>query len=1071
MGFPMFNALCARARLTVPAVLLPLLSACGGGGAEPVDNTPFFPAAEDEWQLVWSDEFDGDSLDPANWEPQIGDGSEYGLDRWGNNEQQWYLAENATVADGFLTITAKAEEVVTGFPYTSARLRSANKFEFQYGRVEIRAQAAAGQGLWSAGWMLPTDSPYGSWAAIGEIDIMEIVNAETDNERTFQTLHYGFPWPLNQQTGTDVEVEDPAGTFHVYAIEWEGDEIRWFVDDRHILTIGADHYYSYYYKSTSEGYEQAPNDAPFDTPFHLLLNLAVGGNLPGVVEPGDIPSAMVVDYVRVYECSYGLPDGNGCNSNADRTLERPDAQDPFEASFPLYTDGAEAFSWVIGGETVERQLAVNSFWNNDGALSFMEVEEEGRGTVIEVTTSNLGNISINSVDESTTELFGFGNTPNFFELHAGALSFDMYIDSASTDLDSSILIKMDSGFPALGFKELKVSEMPLDTWFTYHVKVNDLLANSGDQPLDTSALVSLFVLEPTSFAKVKVDNIALSCGHPGRNGCGVRPPGGEVDGAFVPVFIDGEVGPLWDKGICGSDTGTGFTDYCGDGNTNNHITWTVTDSGDPDIGNALSVNFAADGEDGVFFFGSAGGVDLSDFTAGGKLKFDMRIPSSTVSTGMIWKVDCFFPCSTGDQVLDLSGYTADTWETFEFDVSTLAGLGVDLTRVNAGLVLFPTFGAQQGYSFEVGNVRYEVESAGGGGASLPPITVFDNGVVGDLFEGGIGAFDEAIGYASCSNDPAGCPSIDWRLVEDDERGTVLEVSHGAAFAGLFFETLEGRDVSEYIEGSLTFDIKVEATGINSSGFIAKVDCFFPCGASDLPIGQVGLSGWETVEIPVIDLVNAGLDLSNISNGLVIFPAFGETDGVVYRLDNVQWVGPGGADGGPVASLEQKVLDAGMAVEPFTLSAYDEAIGFASCPGDPAGCPSIGWAMVEDAERGPVLEVSHAASSNNAGLILATDPIDVSDFADGFLAFDINVLQAPAGDMFAKADCGFPCTSGDQNIGSAGSAGWETVELSVADLVAGGLDLTKVNTGIVVIPQIGGQGNTVYRLDNVRWYVP
>jgi hypothetical protein len=170
-------------------------------------------------------------------------------------------------------------------------------------------------------------------------------------------------------------------------------------------------------------------------------------------------------------------------------------------------------------------------------------------------------------------------------------------------------------------------------------------------------------------------------------------------------------------------------------------------------------------------------------------------------------------------------------------------------------------------------------------------------------------------------------------------------------------------------------------------------------------------------------------------------------------------------------LEQKVLEGADAVAPFSLSAYDEAIGFASCPGDPSGCPSIGWEAVEDPDRGMVLEVTHAGSSNNAGLILATDPIDVSDFADGFLAFDIFVVTPPAGDMFAKADCGFPCTSGDQNIGSAGQSGWETVELSVADLVAGGLDLSKVNTGIVVIPQIGGQGGTVYRITNVRWYVP
>lgn len=95
------------------------LAACGGGSAEsPVVDDAFYPVAEEEWELVWQDEFEGDALDTANWEAQIGDGSDYGLDRWGNGEQQWYLAENASVADGMLTITARSQEVVSGFPYT-----------------------------------------------------------------------------------------------------------------------------------------------------------------------------------------------------------------------------------------------------------------------------------------------------------------------------------------------------------------------------------------------------------------------------------------------------------------------------------------------------------------------------------------------------------------------------------------------------------------------------------------------------------------------------------------------------------------------------------------------------------------------------------------------------------------------------------------------------------------------------------------------------------------------------------------------------------------------------------------
>ena len=548
--------------LALSAVAL-LMASCGGGGSadSPVVDDAFYPEPENEWELVWEDEFDGDALNSENWEPQIGDGSDYGLDRWGNGEQQWYLAENATVADGLLTITARSEEVVSGFPYTSARIRTANKFDFKYGRVEVRAKAALGGGLWSAVWMLPTDSPYGTWAGSGEFDIMEVVNAGTARERVFLTAHHGFEWPLNQQAGMDVEVESPGDEFHTYAIEWSDNLIHWFIDGEHHMTVGAEHYYSYYYAGMTDGYQNGGESAPFDVPFHLLINLAVGGNLPGTVNNADIPSEMVVDYVRVYRCTYDNDGGRGCNSNVNRLLERPGAQEAFVDSFPLYTDSAEQLSWLIAGEPLVRELSVNSFWDNEGSLSWAETEVEGRGSVIEVTTSNMGNISISAADGEEIELFGFGNSPNWWEKHAGELKFDLYIDSSGTDLESDIVIKMDSGYPALGSMPLSVEDMPLDQWFPVSVPVSELIRNAGSQPLKTNEIISLFVLEPTSAARVMLDNVQLVCGHPAKNGCGIRPPGGEVDSVLVPVFTDGEIASIWDRGACAYDTTVGG-DYC-----------------------------------------------------------------------------------------------------------------------------------------------------------------------------------------------------------------------------------------------------------------------------------------------------------------------------------------------------------------------------------------------------------------------------------------------------------------------------------------------------------------------------
>ena len=122
--------------------------------------------------LVWSDEFDGTEVDLSKWSFMLGDGTEVGLPPgWGNNELQYYQAENATVAGGFLTITAK-EESVAGRDYTSARMRSLGKGDWTFGRVEMRARMPIGPGMWPAFWMLPSDSVYGTWAASGEIDIV-----------------------------------------------------------------------------------------------------------------------------------------------------------------------------------------------------------------------------------------------------------------------------------------------------------------------------------------------------------------------------------------------------------------------------------------------------------------------------------------------------------------------------------------------------------------------------------------------------------------------------------------------------------------------------------------------------------------------------------------------------------------------------------------------------------------------------------------------------------------------------------------------------------------------------------
>ena len=269
----------------VPALLTAVLAmagACSPGDAPPAGGPG-------NWELVWSDEFDGTTLDPAKWSAQIGDGCDQNLCGWGNEELQWYQAENASVGEGLLTITARRDSM-GGRAFTSARLRTLEKGDWTYGRVEVRARLPQGQGIWPAIWMWPTENVYGTWAASGEIDIVELLGHEP--ARVHGTLHYGGPAPENTHSGAYFEL--PSGTFadgfHVFAIEWEEGEIRWYVDG------------SLYQRQTEWRSSGGPFPAPFDQRFHLVLNVAVGGVWPGNPDAStSFPQSMEVDYIRVYQ--------------------------------------------------------------------------------------------------------------------------------------------------------------------------------------------------------------------------------------------------------------------------------------------------------------------------------------------------------------------------------------------------------------------------------------------------------------------------------------------------------------------------------------------------------------------------------------------------------------------------------------------------------------------------------------------------------------------------------------------------------------------------------------------------
>ena len=245
------------------------------------------------WRLVWADEFNrpaGTPVDPAKWNVETGGWG------WGNRELQYYTDSTLNVVHdgrGNLAITASRQRIpglacwYGACRYTSARINTGGKFEKLYGRFEARIKVPRGQGLWPAFWMLGNNFKQVGWPSCGEIDIMEHIGREP--RTVYGTVHGpGYSGADGIGAGYTFS-EDLADKFHVFAVEWEPNEIRWYVDGILYHTVTPD---------------KLPAGAPwvFNRPFFLILNLAVGGYWPGYPDESTrFPQRMLIDYVRVYD--------------------------------------------------------------------------------------------------------------------------------------------------------------------------------------------------------------------------------------------------------------------------------------------------------------------------------------------------------------------------------------------------------------------------------------------------------------------------------------------------------------------------------------------------------------------------------------------------------------------------------------------------------------------------------------------------------------------------------------------------------------------------------------------------
>ncbi len=425
-------------------------------------------AKQGEYHLLWSDDFNGKTLDKTKWNYELHDPG------WVNNELQSYTksSENVYVKDGNLVIQPiKTVDKDTGnASYTSGRVNTQNKVDFKYGKVEVRAKLPQGQGIWPAIWMMPTnDALYGGWPKCGEIDIMELLGNNTS--KVYQTLHYGKNGTDVQSQGTKtLQKGDFSSSYHIFSVEWNPDNISFYIDGELTKTINK------WYTGT-DGIGMITYPAPFDQNFYVILNVAVGGNWPGNPDAStDFAKAkMLVDYVKVYQKdSYNE---NVTMPNTTVTLRDPDANG----------------NYINNGDFTEAESL------NDTTGWFLKTANEG-----DATASISGSaLTINSKKEGTVD-YSIQAMQAGIPLAKGGqyrISFD-----AKADADRSVILRLDG--PDYNYsKYMDDQTLNLTTSYKSYVYNFNMSADSDENGRLEFNLGSQKSTNPT--AGVQIKNVKL----------------------------------------------------------------------------------------------------------------------------------------------------------------------------------------------------------------------------------------------------------------------------------------------------------------------------------------------------------------------------------------------------------------------------------------------------------------------------------------------------------------------------------------------------------------------------------
>lgn len=792
-----------------------------------------------DFELIWNDEFEDTQLNEDYWTALLGDGTNYGTaPGWDRNDVGWATKDAVSTENGLLVITAR-EEPEEDYYYSSGRIETRDKFEFTYGRIEARIKTPEGKGLSSVFALSPANTTYGDWAASGYLEIVNDYQfAEPPKEYIVSSAHYGLSYP-KQVSPAHVYNINPNEDFHLYAMEWEEREIRWYINGEHYATLTRDNWWSYYYDGLTEGYV-SPDGAPFNHPFFIQLHL---GMAPPSINT-HFPARFEIDYIRVYACpesrkpceTLNNPDVYTTNNELFETIHRVNADD--FSSMHQYDE--DDIPLGLGTKTPEPNLLVNTVNVGGDHGNVLELISTGE-SFFNISLTEDDKVTFHGVGDSTLGLGG-----------AGSLVFDLYINSDSTDLDSTLGVSIKSDESSTSKKSINISELPHDQWVTISVAINDIILSETDTRPILHSIRDIFSLQTSSQASILLDNIKFKCGSSSWEiQCGIsRPTPTPMPGEDY-IVMDDATRYLWVNV---------WRESMGSLEVVN-----VSDS----TGNYIRLEKHEDPANVSFSFRQ--GMKNIEFLAGRELVLEYLITEGFGD--IIFRIDSAWP-NVSDYVFTPENY--GTWQELRIDVDSWLALGnseeegiATLTNAISPLVIQPS----AHMALSVRNVRFE--DVNFIPPSNEPTVLFEDNLAADfsfiIYESEGAILDYSIETAA-----------------EQSRGDIVTILSQHGSSNLSFQFKNGqRDASHLSGQELVFDYRFNA---GSDLILLRMDSGWP-SSSDISVQLINDGLWHEYRIDVDELISRNniVDTGSASLSNLLSPVVLElSGGTSISFDNIRF---------------------------------------------------------------------------------------------------------------------------------------------------------------------------------------